>query len=97
MFADYTNVFYSHKDVKTLFHFSTLNNWFKAKDEIPLKIPELVISDKLIERKRFIKHLDVILDDCISRKDYIRTVENKVRKIYKIIILSQTITRYKFS
>ena len=85
MFADDTNLFYSHKDVKTLFHFSTLNHWFKAnkfsltvkktdytffhkpstKGEIPLKIPELVISDKLIERKRFIKYLDVILDECI--------------------------------
>lgn len=35
-----------------------------AKDDIPLKILELIISSKLVERKRFIKFLNLILDAC---------------------------------
>ena len=31
-------------------------------------------------RKRFIKFLSVILDECISWKDHIRAVENKIAK-----------------
>ena len=78
MFADYTNLFYSHKDIKTLFHtvnteLVKVNHWFIAnklslnakrtnytlfhkpstKEDIPLKIPELVIGTKLIKRKRY--------------------------------------------
>ena len=105
MFADDTNPFYSHKDIKMLFH--TVNtelvhvtHWFKAnklslsakkaiytlfhkpstKDDIPLKIPELVIGTKLIKRKRYIKFLGVMIDECITWKDHIRTVENKIAK-----------------
>ena len=105
MFADYTNLFYSHKDIKTLFHtvnteLVKVNHWFIAnklslnakrtnytlfhkpstKEDIPLKIPELVIGTKLIKRKRYIKFLGVTTDECITWKDHIRTVENKIAK-----------------
>ena len=90
MFADDTNLFYSHHDIKTLF--STVNaelqkiaDWFKAnrlslnikktkytffhknsvKDNIPLKLPNLHISNKSIERKSSIKLLRVTLDGTI--------------------------------
>ena len=36
-----------------------------TKDGIFSKIPELVISNKLIEQKRFTKFLGVLLDECL--------------------------------
>ena len=59
----------------TLFHKTS------TKDDIALKIPELVISTKLIKRKRYIKFLGVMSDECITYKDHIRTVEIKFQKI----------------
>ena len=53
---------------------------------IPLKSPELVITNKLIEQKRFIKFSGVILDECISWKDHIRTVENEIARHYSILV-----------
>ena len=47
-----------------------------TKYDLPLKIPELVFSNKLIKRKRYITFLSVMIDECITRKDHIRTVEN---------------------
>ena len=89
MFAHNTNLFYYHKDVKTVFHtikteLVKVNHWFKdntlslnikncnlfnkpsTKDDIPLKTSELVISNKLIERKFFSIFLGVSLDECIK-------------------------------
>ena len=112
MFADDTNPFYSHKDIKMLFH--TVNtelvqvtHWFKAnklslsakktiytlfhkpstKDDIPLKIPELVIDTKLIKQKIYIKFLGVMIDECITWKEHIRTVEIKLQKILDYYIV----------
>ena len=48
-------------------------------------MPELVINNKLMERKRFIKFLGVIEDECISRKDHVRTVENKTAKNIELL------------
>ena len=42
-----------------------------TKDNIPLKIPELVINTKLIKRKRYIKFLGVMINECITWKDRI--------------------------
>ena len=36
-----------------------------TKDGIFSKIPELVISNKLIEQKRFTKFLGFLLDECL--------------------------------
>ena len=53
-----------------------VNHWFitnytlfhrpSTKDDIPVKTPEVVISNKLIEQKRLIKVLGVNLDESIS-------------------------------
>ena len=51
-----------------------------TKDNISLKIPELVINTKLIKRKRYIKFLGVMINECITWKDHIRTVENEIAK-----------------
>ena len=40
-----------------------------TKEDILLKISELVISNKLIERKRLINFLGAILDKCVTWKD----------------------------
>ena len=110
MFANDTNLFYSHKNIKTLFHTTNtelvkVNHWFKAnklslnakqtnytlfhkpstKDNIPLKLPELVMGTKLIKRKRYIKFLRVMIDECINWKDHMRTVENKIAKNLALI------------
>ena len=52
-----------------------------TKDDMLLKIPELVISTKLIKQKRYIKFLGVIVNECITWNNLIRTVKNKVSKM----------------
>ena len=77
MFADDTNLFYSHKNIKTIFNtvnleLNKLNEWFKAnklslnadktkytffhklskRDNIPLKLPQLLINDTIIKREK---------------------------------------------
>ena len=91
MFADDTNLFFSHHDIKT--NFDTVNNelpkirqWLIAnglslnakkikhtffhknscQDNIPLKSPDLQITNKTIERTFSMKFLGVILDENIE-------------------------------
>ena len=91
MFADDTNLFFSHRNISTLF--LTVNNelhkigeWFKAnrlslnikktkytffhknsvKDNIPLKLPELKIANRGIEKSNTVKFLGVLLDENIT-------------------------------
>ena len=52
---------------------------------MPLKIPELLISNNMIERKRFIKLLGVILDESISWK--ITLKQSKIKFYFKSILL----------
>ena len=86
MFADDTNLFFSHRNISTLF--LTVNNelhkigeWFKAnrlslnikktrytffqknsvKDNIPLKLPELKIANRAIDKTNEIKFLGILL------------------------------------
>ena len=91
MFADDTNLFYSHHDIKTLFstvneELEKLGGWFTAnrlslnikktkytffhknsvKNNIPLKIAELHISNKSIERKFLIKFSGVMLHEHVA-------------------------------
>ena len=105
MFADDTNLFYSHKDINILFNtvnkeLIKINDWFKAnklslnikktnytlfhkpsaKNMIPIKLPILAINNKPIGRRKSIKFLGVILDENITWKDHIKTVENKISK-----------------
>ena len=105
MFADDTNLFYSHQNISSLF--MTVNNeldkigeWFKAnklslnvkktkytffhkhsiKDDIPLKLPALKIANREIERTNAIKFLGILLDENISWKNHIRSVEKNLAK-----------------
>ena len=91
MFADDTNLFYSHHDIKTLFstvneQLKKLEGWFTAnrlslsikktkytffhknsvKNNIPLKIAELHISNKSIEIKFLIKFSGVMLHEHVA-------------------------------
>ena len=51
-----------------------------VKDNIPLKLPDLHISNKSIERKSSIKFLGVMLDEHIAWNDHIHTIEKKLAK-----------------
>ena len=116
MFADDTNLFYSHYDIKILFN--TVNEelkklviWFTSnklslnikktkytffhknsvKDKIPLKLPDLHIFDKTIERTSSIKFLGVMLDENITWSNHINIIEKKIAKniglLYKARVL----------
>ena len=96
MFADDTNLFYSHKNIHQLFakvneELEKIGDWFKAnklslnnknsiKDDLPLKLPDLKIANNQIERKNAIKVLGVMLDENVNWQEHIRTVENKIAK-----------------
>ena len=105
MFADDTNFFYSHKNIKGLFYtvnseLENISQWFKAnklsvnikktkftlfhknssKNDIPVKLPALMVGSNNIERTSSIKFLGVMLDEHISWIDHVRTVENKIAK-----------------
>ena len=105
MFADDTNLFYSHQNIETLF--GTVNcelekicEWSRAnklslkvtktnytlfhknstKDKLPLKMPELKIGNSIIKGKSSPKFLGVMLDENMSWKDHIKTIEKKSAK-----------------
>ena len=105
MFADDTNLFYSHHDIKTFFstvneELEKLGGWFTAnrlslnikktkytffhknsvKDNIPLKLPDLLISNESIERKSSITFLGVMLGEHIAWNDHIHAIEKKLAK-----------------
>ena len=96
MFADDTNLLYSHHNINTFFsavneELEKLGGWFTAnrlsldvkeikytffhknsvKDNIPLKLPDLHISNKSNERKSSIKFLGVMVDEHIAWNDHI--------------------------
>ena len=114
MFADDTNLFYSHKNIKTLFNtvnleLKKLNEWFKAnklslnadktkytffhklskRDNIPLKLPHLLINDTIIKRENAIKFLGVIIDENLTWKNHITTIENKISKNIGVLYKSK--------
>ena len=105
MFADDTNLFFNHKDIKYLF--TVINNelvnikdWFTAnnlflnmekakysffhkpskKDDIPLRLPKLIISNYEIKKEESNKFLGVLLDQHLTWKDNIKLTENKIAK-----------------
>ena len=45
-----------------------------------MKTPELVVGTILIKRKRYMRFLGIMIDECITWKDHIRTAENKITK-----------------
>ena len=58
----------------TFFHKNSI------KDDIPLKLPALKIANREIERTNAIKFLGILLDENISWKNHIRSVEKKLAK-----------------
>ena len=50
------------------------------KDDIPLMLPKLTISNHVIERQEFIKFLGVLLDENLNWKEHIKHTENKIAK-----------------
>ena len=114
MFADDTNLFYSHRDVKTLFatvneELTNINEWFMSnklslntskthysffhklskKDDIPLKLPLVYIKDCEIKRNTSVKFLGVMVDENLTWKDHIKTIENKIAKSLGLLYKSQ--------
>ena len=51
-----------------------------VKDNIPLKLPNLHISNKSIERKSSIKFLGGMLDENIAWNDHIHAIEKRLAK-----------------
>ena len=58
----------------TLFHKNS------TKDDLPLKLADLNIVNSVLKRQSSIKLLGVMLDENISWKGHIKTVENKLSK-----------------
>ena len=58
----------------TLFHKNS------TKDDLPLKLPDLKIVNNVLKRQASIKFLGVMLDENMSWKKHIKTVENKLSK-----------------
>ena len=91
IFADDTNLFYSHNNIKILFknandELEKISQWFKAnklslnegktkftlfhklrdKDNLPLQLPNLKISNNEIKRSSSIKFLGVLVDENLT-------------------------------
>ena len=58
----------------TLFHKNS------SKEDIPVKLPALMVGSNNIEKTSSIKFSGVMLDEHISWIDHVRTVENKIAK-----------------
>ena len=54
-----------------------------VKGNIPLKLPDLHISNKTIERKSSIKFLGVMLDEHIAWNDHIHAIEETLDLFYR--------------
>ena len=55
------------------------------KDDIPLMLLKLTISNHVIERQEFIKFLGVLLDDNLDWKEHIKYTENKIAKNLRLL------------
>ena len=105
MFADDTNLFFSHSDINLLFdkmnkELTDVSNWFNAnklslnvkktkfsffhksskKDNIPLRLSNRNINGFTTERESSIKFLGVWIDENLTWRDHVHTVENKIAK-----------------
>ena len=105
MFADDTNLFFNHKNIKHLFtivnnELVNIKDWFTAnklslnlektkysffhkpskKDDIPLRLPKLMINNYEIQREESIKFLGVLLGQHLTWKEHINLAENKIAK-----------------
>ena len=95
MFADDMNLFYEHKNLKTLFslvnqELQKIHEWFEA-NKLCLNVGKTKYSHfhkpsreddlpLLLPRVKSIKFLGVSIDENLSWKDHIKYIENKVAK-----------------
>ena len=93
MFADDTDLFYTHKNTHCLFsdvneelnniELTNKNSFFhkpSKKDNIPLQLPNLTINNRKIKREESIKFLGVLLDENVTWKEHLKYIENKCAK-----------------
>ena len=120
LFADDTNLFYSHKNINVLFETMTkeladVNEWFKANkvslnvgktkytffhklsvtNDIPLKLPDLIINNKKIERKYTMKFLGVLMDENLTWRNHINLIETKIAKNIGILFKAKFLLNQK--
>lgn len=57
----------------------------KSTDSIPLKLPDLAISNIKLEREKNIKFLGVMINENLKWNKHIKTIENKISKSIGII------------
>ena len=90
IFADDTNLFFSHRN-KKLFHTANLEinkvlKWYTlfhkvcGKDNIPLKLPSLFINDREIKQTTSIKYLGLLIDEHLTSKEHFTVIKNNVLK-----------------
>ena len=65
------------------------------KGKIPLKLPGLQIANKTIEGTFSLKFLGVMLDESITLKDHMHTIEKNSRKEHSK--KSRTVTKWRIS
>ena len=74
----------------------------KQRDIIPLKLPNLILNNSSIKRENAIKFLGVIIDENLTWKNHISTIENKISKTIGILykakfLLNQTCLKHIYS
>ena len=73
------------------------------KDDIPLRLPKLIINNYEIQREESIKFLGVLLDQHLTWKEHIKLTENKIAKnigiLYKArpCLDKRTLLRFYYS
>ena len=50
------------------------------KDDIPLRLPKLIINNYEAQIKQYIKFLGVLLDQQLTKRERIKLTENKIAK-----------------
>ena len=101
MFADYTNLFFNHKDIGHLFkvvnnELVNIKDCFNAnklslnkKEDIPLHLLKLIINNYQRQSEECIKFIRILLDQHLTWKEHIKLTENKIvkniGKLYKEI------------
>ena len=63
------------------------------KDDIPLMLPKLTISNHVIERQEFIKFLGVLMEENLNWKEHIKYTDSKKNRT---LISGQTCFRKEF-
>ena len=121
MFADDTNLFFSHSDINILFEkmnkeLTNISNWFNAnklslnvkktkysffhksskkKDNVLLRLLNRNINGLTVDRESSIKFLGVWIDQNLTWRNHIHTVQNKTAK--NIGLLYREIKNKNFS